>query len=250
MAFTPQVGAPLGSPRATGLRRRTSLSMILLASCTILTTGCASEMPLPEPRDRLNGALLEAVRANRVSDVKDLLGRGADPNALVVWTDGGDTPLVIAARDGYVDAARVLLAAGANVDGRDSGTFEGRTPLGLAAASNRAEIVDLFLQHGANVNSRSGLRGAGATALHWAARYGHLTCVVRLLAYGAAVERRDLEAAISGGHVEIVSRLLEAGADPWWRFSETLSVLEHAERSPKPVRAEMIAIVKMFRRTP
>ena len=219
-----------------------------LASVTLLCAGCGQDTTLPEPRDRQDGLLLTAVAANRPADVRNLLSRGANPNAIVVRRDGGDTPLAIAAREGYTEVTQILLAAGGNVNGRENGTFEGRTPLILAAASNRAEIVNLLLQHGANANARSGLRGTGPTALHWAAASGHLDCVMLLLAYGATVDRHDVEASISAGHVEIVSRLFEAGADPWWRLSETLDVLGYARRSPEPVRAEMIGVVDRFRR--
>jgi hypothetical protein len=75
---------------------RIFLFTVMLASCT-LWIGCGGDpVQLPEARDTLDRALLDAVRANRLADTKDLLRRGADPNVLVAQRDGGDAPLVIA----------------------------------------------------------------------------------------------------------------------------------------------------------
>jgi ankyrin repeat protein len=222
---------------------------ILLASC-IMSLGCRRDTSrLPEPRDALDRSLLQSVRANRLSDTKELLRRGANPNVVVAQQDGGDTPLVVAVREGHQDIIEALLAAGANVDGRDTGRFDGRTPLMWASALGRPEAAELLLRHGARANVRSGVRGTEPSALRWAIDGGHLECVTLLLASGAAVERRDLEAAITRGHIEIAGRLFEAGADPWWRFSDSSDVLDLAQRSPEQTRQAMIAVVRRVRRT-
>lgn len=223
-----------------------SLAILVATACTLPGTNCTARQPAREPRDRLDRALLDAVRTNRVGDVKDLLARGANADAIAVKTHDEDTALVIAAREGYVEIARTLLAAGANVNLRQHGTFEGATPLIAAAAAGHTEIVNLLLEHGANLNARSWLRGTGPTALHWAASHGYVEPVILLLAYGATIERRDLQAAISEGHLEIATRLLEAGGDPRWTFSNGRTVVEEAQRSPKEVRAKMVATVRMF----
>ena len=145
-----------------------------------------------------------------------------------------------------MEIVHTLIAGGADVNFRQYGTYEGITPLIAAAVANRTEIVNLLIEHGAKVNRRVGLFGTGPTALHEASRYGHIGPLGLLLAEGAAIERRDLEIAISEGHLEIAERLLHAGADPWWRFSKGATVLQEAQRSPKDVRAKMIAMVRMF----
>jgi hypothetical protein len=228
-----------------------NLFLFLVLASWVVSAGCGGgALLLPEPRDVLDRSLLDAVRANRLSDITDLLRRGANPDVVAAQQDGGDTPLVIAVREGYAEAVEILMSAGANVDVRDTGTFDGRTPLTWAAARGRADVMDILLRHGAAVNARSGITGTGPSALYWAVEGGHLDCVTLLLAYGATVGRRELEFSIQKGDVDIVERLFEAGADPWWRFSDTVDALELAHHAPEKARRALIATVERARRTP
>lgn len=86
----------------------------------------------------------------------------------------------------------------------------------------------------------------GDSALGYAVRNGHTEPVVVLLLNGATIARKDLQGAISDGHVEIAERLLEAGADPRWTFYEGTTVIEEARRAPPGVRAKMISTVQKF----
>src|SRR3989304_9143175 len=99
-------------------------ALILLATgCTALAAACTAQPQPRESRDRLDASLIDAARANKVAEVNDLLNRGANPNALSVQAHDGNTPLLIAARQGYVEVARTLLAAGANSNFRLYGTL-------------------------------------------------------------------------------------------------------------------------------
>ena len=118
--------------------------------------------------------------------------------------DGGElTALVYAARVGSIDAARVLLDAGADVN---QVTRYGWSPL-LAATQNRNYQLGKFLiEHGADVN----LANKGG----WTPLY-------------LATDNRNLE----GGdyptrspdmdHLEYIKLLLDAGADPNARLTES-----------------------------
>jgi hypothetical protein len=219
------------------------LSLLLIAaSCGF---GCARDPSIPLTREEGNRLLFEAVKGNRLNDIRELIGRGADPNALIRYTDGGETPLTVASVAGDVEAVQALLESGASVDGRDTGVFYGRTPLMLAVATNKFKVVDVLLHHGANPNWRPGLFGTEPTALYLAADRGFVECVTLLLAHGAFVTRKDLEAAIRGGHTEVVTRLLQAGADPWWRVSQTVTIEDLARQSPMRTRAEMIKLIQI-----
>ena len=118
--------------------------------------------------------------------------------------DGGElTALVYAARVGSIESARVLLDAGADVN---QVTKYGWSPL-LAATQNRNyQLAKFLIEHGANVN----LANKGG----WTPLY-------------LATDNRNLE----GGdyptrppdmdHLEYIKLLLDAGADPNARLTES-----------------------------
>ncbi len=134
-------------------------------------------------------ALMWAAAGRHTSVVRELIRAGAAVDAV---TDGNRfTALLFAARSGDVASAEALLAAGAalNYAGADQ-----RDALIIAAASNHLPMVNLLLDRGAdpNVTDRS-----GATPLH-AAVWGNV------------------------GNVEMIQRLLAAGAYPNYRTTRPM----------------------------
>jgi ankyrin repeat protein len=93
---------------------------------------------------------------------KLLLAKGAPVNAT---TSSGQTPLHIAAEEGFKYLAELLLGAGADVDAR---TNDGDTPLHIAAEKGHEDLVKLLLANGADVDARN---RRGKTALDGAS-YG------------------------------------------------------------------------------
>jgi ankyrin repeat protein len=105
----------------------------------------------------------------------------------------GSTALHGACYWGSVEAARVLLEHGADANAVTTDSFLQIRPLGCAVATpdvpNPSQdesvvlrLVDLLLDAGADVNAR---RRDGMTALHSAAYRGHLRVIRRLLERGA-----------------------------------------------------------------
>jgi ankyrin repeat protein len=154
--------------------------------------------------------------------------------------------LLVAASSGNPELVKALIGAGAKVDLRRHGAWDGDTPLYIAASRGHSAVVQVLVEAGANVNVRRGALGTDVHVLFWASSNGDVGTVAQLLVNGATVERRDLFAAIAGGHVEVVHRLLQAGADPRWSSQEFRDVLEAAEHSPEPTRQKMIAAVALF----
>lgn len=102
-----------------------------------------------------------------------------------------DEALAWAARNDRVDTLRTLVARGA---GLDADVYRG-TALAWAAAQGKLAAVRTLLELGADVN-RAGTfggpkHGEGATALHLAAQSGHLDVITALLDGGADPDARD-----------------------------------------------------------
>lgn len=102
--------------------------------------------------------------------------------------------------------------------GEEASYNDGATPLIVACRLNYEKIVLLLLKQGANVNA---VKLNGATAMYIAAQEGHINIVNLLHQYGADVHLVSLYtlpplyAASQNGHIECVRFLLETcRADP------------------------------------
>lgn len=174
-----------------------------------------------------------AVFCGHLEVVKVLLTNGADPNLVLMNSDG---PLVNAILTLQPEMVRLLLENGADprkqgmdvqtlsvaiCDARRSPRVPIQTPLEQKYAAI-AEIVDLLLQHGVSLEDYktwSDGYAYQACALADAAAYGMAPVVQVLLAHGADVNGQDvtgftaLHGAAKAGRLDIAKRLIEAGAD-------------------------------------
>jgi ankyrin repeat protein len=118
------------------------------------------------------------------AEVKDLLKKGADPNAQTV---DGARPLLIAAKLRNSDLIRILIENGADVNGKDR---NGMTPLMAAASMGQAKNAEVLIGAGADLNAMDNNR---ITALMWATLKGFPDVVKILLARGADVHGKTKE---------------------------------------------------------
>jgi ankyrin repeat protein len=140
--------------------------------------------------------------------VERLLELGVDPDDCEAeWRAEEFTPLQRAAYGGYLELVEVLLEAGADVN--HPATYpEGRTALQAAAEKGSVAVVRRLMEADADVNAPAG--ALGRTALQAAAEAGSLEIVNMLLEAGANyAEFGSLALAIEGGHISVVTRLLE-----------------------------------------
>jgi hypothetical protein len=128
------------------------------------------------------GSLLQAVWKEDVGAVRDLLEKGADPNAQTAY---GTRLLHIAAKKSDSEMTQLLLTKGADVNGRDR---NGMTALMAAASAGQAPNAQILLEAGADINARD---DKGYTALMWATVQGFPDAVETLLGYGAEVNARS-----------------------------------------------------------
>lgn len=158
----------------------------------------------------LDVALKEAAASGNLAEIKKLLNAGAHVGAVDVW---GNTPLLIAAREGHTECVRLLLKAGAPVDGRDGAM----TPLAAAALRGHLATVRLLVSKGADVNA-GGL--AEQSPLVQAVKLNRIAVAQTLLKAGASRQQLDrsgdnlLIMAVNNNSPSMISMLISEGMDP------------------------------------
>ncbi len=130
------------------------------------------------------GSLLQSVWKEDISAVKELLAKGADPNAR---TAIGESPLHGAAKKDEAEITRMLIAHGADVNARDG---NGLTPLMAAASARQTQNIEALLASGAHIDAQD---DKGFTALMWAVAQGSPQGVEVLLENNAQVNARSNE---------------------------------------------------------
>jgi ankyrin repeat protein len=118
------------------------------------------------------------------------------------------TPLIWAARKGWLSIARLLVEKGrADVH---VPSISGLTALMVACSRGHAEVVTFLLEKGADPGM---LCSKGKTALMYAAEHGHMRCVHRLLEAGVEVE---VDCADKSGKTAFAYACLEGHAEVAW----------------------------------
>ena len=170
-----------------------------------LTTGVEAQRQLILASDRGDLAL-----------VRDLVGRGVDPNAQIPGYMAGQTLLMAAAEEGREDVTQFLLSLPAtNLEARGEG---GWTALLVASSNGHLNIVKLLLDHGADPKA---VTNEGITPLIAAATEGWEDVSQFLLGLpDINLEARSrggwtamVHAAVNG-YRNLVRLLLDHGAEP------------------------------------
>ena len=169
------------------------------------------EVAIRAARDVQRNADVEEVGEYEEEEVdEDAVPRYPD----LVGTWGGLTPLLHATRQGHRDAAFALLEGGADINQVSAG--DGTSPLLLATLNGHFDLAGLLLDRGADPNLPS---DAGATPLYvaiereWAPRASY--------AHPLNHYRQNTT------YLDLMEKLLEAGADPNVRLEKHLWYMQY-----------------------
>jgi ankyrin repeat protein len=151
--------------------------------------------------------------AAKLKEREEAEKRGNEPEPLnyagQVGSQGGLTPLLLAARNGHLETALALLKGGANINQVSEGT--GVSPMLIATINGYFDLAMILFEKGADPKIAS---AAGDTPLHaalnmhWAPKARHPQPV-------AYMQQKT-------SYLEMMERLLKAGADPNARLTNTL----------------------------
>ena len=151
-----------------------------------------------------NGAAARGAASTRTGAASRPRTPGLDRGYLIneqVHTQGGMTPLLFAARQGFTDVATTLLDAGVDVNQQKSGDHV--SALLVATINGHFDLAGILLDRGANPNAvaENGVAPLyAAINLMWAPRAGY------------PQPRAHLNQRL--GYLDYMQKLLEKGADP------------------------------------
>jgi uncharacterized protein len=176
--------------------------------------------------------LLKAAHEDDAARIKELVAKGADVDARDAM---GRTPAIVAAFASADDALRALAEAGADMNARENQAYDVVT---ISAVADDPELMSLAIELG----NDPGLVTSpyDGTALIAAAHLGHVEVVRRLIAAGAPLNHVNnlhwtavIEAVVLGDggpdHLAVLDALLSAGADRSLADHDSVTPLEHAE---------------------
>jgi ankyrin repeat protein len=201
--------------------------------CALLaTTSLAQAQTAPSPAEvAAYGGLHRAAHDGNVDEIRHLAKAGA---ALNQRDAHGRTPAHVAAFASQDEALRALANVGADMNALEAQAYDVVT---IAAVADDPELMSLAIALGNSPRlTTSPYRG---TALIAAAHLGHVEVVRRLIAAGAPLDHVNnlgwtalMEAVVLGDggkrHQEVVRLLLAAGADRSIADRAGVSPLAHA----------------------
>ena len=179
-----------------------------------------------------NRRLLAAAERGDATAAAVAIRAGAD---LETRDERGRTPLLLAVTEDRLEVARLLVYLGADPDALDD---QHDTPWLVTGVTGSVDLLEVLIPAGPDLTIRNRF---GGTSLIPASERGHVAYVRRAVRTGIDVNHVNnlgwsalLEAVILGDgsrrYQQIVTTLLDAGADPKITDRQGVTALQHAER--------------------
>jgi uncharacterized protein len=183
-------------------------------------------------KQQANRRLLAAAEGGDATAAALAIRAGA---SLETRDDKGRTPLLLAVTEDRLAVARLLVYLGADPDALDD---QHDTPWLVTGVTGSVDMLEVLLPAGPDLTIRNRF---GGTSLIPASERGHVAYVRRAVRTGIEVNHVNnlgwtalLEAVILGDgsrrYQQIVTTLLDTGADPKITDREGVTALQHAER--------------------
>lgn len=190
------------------------------------------------PVDEVRKSFWKAISQGDIDKIDSLLDEKlVDVDS--VFSESGDTALIIASEKGNLEAVRLLLDYNADFSLKDRA---GNNALIRAAKNGWFDVVEELLHQGANINSTNNFN---KTALMEAAENGHLRVVKLLLKKGAKPSVKDNSGKTAldlvkaeNSNYRDIKNLLESRINPSDLANNELSVSESASNDWKVVASK------------
>lgn len=216
----------------------------MIAIClALIAAGASAQTPPNEKEIGAYDGLFAAAHRGDVATIRQLASSGADLNTR---DPKGRAPVHVAAFASEDEALRTLAEAGADMNALDGRGYDVVT---IAAVADDPELMSLAIELG----NDPGLVTSpyDGTALIAAAHLGHVEVVERLIAAGAPLDHVNnlhwtavMEAVVLGdggtNHQDVLDALLTAGADRRLADRDGATPLQHAVRRGYAEMAERL----------